>query len=71
MLSSEFVVIDNPLPADEQVCGIYLLNKNLFIYGNTSWVMYDMRGNREEEFSSAIDTNAWQILCNVISTNRA
>ncbi|KAH0810500.1 hypothetical protein GEV33_012289 [Tenebrio molitor] len=63
MLSSEFVIVDNPLPEGEPVCGIYLLNRNLFIYGIASWVMFDMRGNKEEEFASTLfDPKEWQIL---------
>lgn len=62
MLSSEFVVIDNPLPEEESVSGIFLLNKNLFIYGVGSWVCFDMRGNREEEFASPLEKNEWKIL---------
>lgn len=63
MLSSEFVIIDNPLPEGENVCGIFLLNRNLYIYGGSNWVQFDMRGNKEEEFSSTIDRKEWQILC--------
>ena len=63
MLSSEFVLTDNPLPEDQAVCGIYLLNRNLYIYGTSSWVKFDMRGNREDDFSATVDRTEWQILC--------
>lgn len=55
MLSSEFITIENPLPPDTAVTGIYLLNHNLFIFGESNWVKFDMRGNKEEEYSSPID----------------
>lgn len=62
MLSSEFVIVDNPLNGSRPVTGIYLLNHNLFIYGDDEWVKFDMRGNREEEFRAPIDVPDWPIL---------
>ncbi|XP_064214500.1 NACHT and WD repeat domain-containing protein 2 isoform X2 [Tribolium castaneum] len=62
MLSSEFVIVDNPLPEGENVCGIFLLNRSLYIYGGTTWVQFDMRGTKEEEFASTVDRKEWQIL---------
>lgn len=62
MLSSEFVVIENPFPEDEKVVGIYLLNRNLFVYGIKSWVQFDMRGNQEETRSTRVDSAEWPIL---------
>lgn len=61
MLSSEFVTIDNPLAADEQVRGVYLLNRQLFVYGTNTWVQFDMRGNQEEVFQSKLEAE-WLIL---------
>ncbi|XP_056633882.1 NACHT and WD repeat domain-containing protein 2 [Diorhabda sublineata] len=62
MLSSEFVVIDNPLPDQTAVTGIFLLNHNLYIYGKDTWIKYDMRGTRQEEYSSPLDMSDWDIL---------
>lgn len=61
MLSSEFLIIENPLPPDENVKGVYLLNRNLFIYGTNTWVQFDLRGNQEEVFQSKIAAE-WLIL---------
>lgn len=63
MLSSEFTIIDNPLLNEEPVRGVWLLNKNLFIHGDSSWVRFDMRGNKEEYFESGMDPTEWPILC--------
>ncbi|CAH1118502.1 unnamed protein product [Phaedon cochleariae] len=62
MLSSEFVIIDNPLPEGYTVTGIYLLNYNLFIFGNDKWARFDMRGNLEEEYNAPLDLTEWSIL---------
>ncbi|XP_030746594.1 NACHT and WD repeat domain-containing protein 2 [Sitophilus oryzae] len=62
MLSSEYVIVENPLEEDQTVIGIFLLNHNLYIYGNEAWVKYDMRGNREEDFVSPMKLEAWPIL---------
>lgn len=62
MLSSEFTVIDNPFEEDDRVCGSYLLNQNLFIYGTKTWVKYDLRGNLEEKFKNPYDATVWPIL---------
>ncbi|CAB0044685.1 unnamed protein product [Trichogramma brassicae] len=44
-LTSEFVIINNPLPNKENVCGVFLLNQSSFIYGKTGWCRFDLRGN--------------------------
>lgn len=44
MLSSEFIVFDNPLEEGENVVGVSLLNYSLFIYGSKNWARFDMRG---------------------------
>ncbi|KAJ8954195.1 hypothetical protein NQ318_005790 [Aromia moschata] len=62
MLSSEFVVINNPLPDGKGITGIYLLNYNLFVYGDDGWVKFDMRGNAEEQFFAPLDRTQWPIL---------
>jgi hypothetical protein len=36
-LTSEYVVLDNPLPDDQPVSGVFLLNTHLFVYGPASW----------------------------------
>lgn len=62
MLSSEFVIIENPLPGAEPVKGVYLLNRQLYVYGGNAWVRFDMRGNQEEVFESGMKAD-WVILC--------
>ena len=48
-LVSEFIVIDNPLEDNEIVQGICMLDTNLVIYGQTTWVYYDMSGKQQEK----------------------
>jgi hypothetical protein len=36
-LTSEHNTLDNPLPQQEPVAGVYLLNTHLFVYGTTHW----------------------------------
>uniref|UniRef100_A0A6P7FQL4 NACHT and WD repeat domain-containing protein 2 n=1 Tax=Diabrotica virgifera virgifera TaxID=50390 RepID=A0A6P7FQL4_DIAVI len=62
MLSSEFVTIDNPLLDESAVTGIYLLNHNLYIYGRDTWIKFDMRGTRQDEYRSPLDMSDWSIL---------
>lgn len=62
MLSSEYIVIDNPLSSGGTVTGIYLLNHNLFIYGEDRWVKFDMRGNKEDEYSAPLEKKDTPIL---------
>lgn len=69
MLSSEFTLIDNPLENDEHVKGVYLLNRNLYIYGNASWVRFDMRGTKEHHWRTNIDTEEWPVLCKILNIN--
>ncbi|XP_043470617.1 NACHT and WD repeat domain-containing protein 2 [Leptopilina heterotoma] len=61
-LTSEFVIIDNPLPNDEPVSGIYLMNQFVFIFGKSAWCRFDLRGNLLANFTSPEDTNQWSIL---------
>lgn len=61
MLSSEFVMVENPLPAEEHVKGVFLLNRQLYVYGTSCWVQFDMRGNQEEVFRSGMEVD-WPIL---------
>ncbi|XP_055685545.1 NACHT and WD repeat domain-containing protein 2 [Lutzomyia longipalpis] len=62
MLSSEFVIIDNPFEAKDQVTGVYLLNQNLFIHTKLKWARFDMRGNLQEKFDAVNVTEDWEIL---------
>lgn len=64
MLSSEFIIIENPLQAEEHVKGVYLLNRQLFVYGTHTWVQFDMRGNQEDTHTTQVDPIEWPILCN-------
>ena len=44
-LISEFIVIDNPLKEkNENVQGLCLLDTHLVIYGQYSWVVFNMAG---------------------------
>ncbi|GAB0097357.1 NACHT domain-containing protein [Sergentomyia squamirostris] len=62
MLSSEFVIIDNPFEATDQVTGVYLLNQNFFIHTKLKWARFDMRGNFQEKFDAVNVTEDWEIL---------
>ncbi|XP_059619516.1 NACHT and WD repeat domain-containing protein 2 [Phlebotomus argentipes] len=62
MLSSEFVIIDNPFEASDQVTGVFLLNQNLFIHTKLKWARFDMRGNLQEKFDAINVTDEWEIL---------
>ncbi|XP_014255655.1 NACHT and WD repeat domain-containing protein 2 isoform X2 [Cimex lectularius] len=61
-LSSEFVVIDNPLPEEEKVVGLCLLNAFLIIHGVGSWCRYNMRGQLLTKGSSPENQNEWPLL---------
>lgn len=63
MLSSEFVIIENPLDENHEVSGVFLLNRNLYIYGKKDWIKFDLHGNKEEHYSSSLKTSDWCILC--------
>ncbi|CAD7093198.1 unnamed protein product [Hermetia illucens] len=62
MLSSEFVVVDNPFEAGEPVTGVYLLNHSLFINTKLKWARFDMRGNLMEQSKAPPGTDNWEIL---------
>ncbi|CAB0008443.1 unnamed protein product, partial [Nesidiocoris tenuis] len=61
-LSSEFIIIDNPLPEEEQVVGLCLLNQFLFIHGTGNWCRFDMRGQLLERYTSPEDQLVWPLL---------
>ena len=48
-LVSEFVVIDSPLETTETVQGLGILDSTLVIYGQTTWVTFDMSGKQQEK----------------------
>ncbi|XP_046986255.1 NACHT and WD repeat domain-containing protein 2 [Schistocerca americana] len=48
MLTSEYVVIENPLPDDQPITAVFLLNAHLFILGPRKWCQFNMRGQMEE-----------------------
>ncbi|KAL1464453.1 hypothetical protein WDU94_004102 [Cyamophila willieti] len=48
-LTSEFVIIENPLSEGEVVVGVNLLNSHFFILGPSTWCQFDMRGNLENK----------------------
>lgn len=51
-LTSEYVIIDNPLQNEESVQGVFLLNAHLFIHGQRSWCRFNMRGELQERYNS-------------------
>ncbi|XP_015115878.1 NACHT and WD repeat domain-containing protein 2 [Diachasma alloeum] len=61
-LTSEFVIVDNPLPEEEPVCGVHLMNQFAFVWGRSGWCRFDLRGNLLSKHSSSEDPNQWQIL---------
>ncbi|KAI9580289.1 NACHT and WD repeat domain-containing protein 2 [Glossina fuscipes] len=64
MLSSEFVVIDNPFEEEDgSLSSLYLINQSLFISCKLKWARFDLRGNLVEiHIINADDTYAWEIL---------
>jgi len=64
-LTSEFVVIDNPLSNEDTVCGVHLMNQYVFIYGKLSWCKFDLRGNLLDTHTNPEDSNKWPILCKI------
>lgn len=62
MLTSEFFIIKNPLPDEEKIEGVYLINQYAFIYGTKNWFRYDLRGNLLSSYTNPEDTNQWLIL---------
>lgn len=61
-LTSEFVIISNPLPNEEPVYGVHLMNQFVFIYGRMGWCKFDLRGNLLGNFTTPEDSNQWPIL---------
>ncbi|KAK5645668.1 hypothetical protein RI129_004132 [Pyrocoelia pectoralis] len=61
-LTSEYTVVDNPLPEQDPVVGVDLLTYNLFVYGAKSWVQFDVRGNQQKVFHTPIEDENWHIL---------
>ncbi|XP_076230123.1 NACHT and WD repeat domain-containing protein 2 isoform X3 [Nomia melanderi] len=61
-LTSEFVTIDNPLPNEDPVCGVHLMNQYFFVYGKLGWCRFDLRGNLLETHTNPEDSNKWPIL---------
>lgn len=62
-LTSEFVIIDNPFPNQDPVCGIHLMNQFFFVYGKLGWYRFDLRGNLLDMHTNPEDSNKWPILC--------
>ncbi|XP_011338040.1 NACHT and WD repeat domain-containing protein 2 isoform X2 [Ooceraea biroi] len=61
-LTSEFVIIDNPLSNEDAVCGVHLMNQYAFIYGKLGWCRFDLRGNLLDTHTNPEDSNKWPIL---------
>jgi len=49
------------LPEGEGVCGVYLLNAHLYIYGQASWCRFSLRGVPEATGTSPEDPKQWKI----------
>ena len=47
-LISEYVIIDNPLGADDSVQGLVVLDTHLIIYGKFSWSLFTIAGKEVE-----------------------
>ncbi|CAH1405153.1 unnamed protein product [Nezara viridula] len=60
-LSSEYVVIDNPLPEGEEVAGLFLLNQHFFIHGSSNWCRFDMRGELIAKYTSMENPTEWPV----------
>ncbi|KAJ9592434.1 hypothetical protein L9F63_015850, partial [Diploptera punctata] len=61
-LTSEYNVMENPLPDEQPIRGVFLLNAHLFVYGPASWCRFNMRGQLDKTFSSPYDPEEWTIL---------
>ncbi|XP_015602008.1 NACHT and WD repeat domain-containing protein 2 isoform X2 [Cephus cinctus] len=61
-LTSEFVIINNPIPNEEPVYGVHLMNQYVFIFGRMGWCKFDLRGNLLGNYTSPEDSNQWPIL---------
>ncbi|XP_023701873.1 NACHT and WD repeat domain-containing protein 2 isoform X2 [Cryptotermes secundus] len=61
-LTSEHNILDNPLPQQEPVTGVYLLNTHLFVYGPGHWCRFNMRGQLEETCASPEDPSRGSLL---------
>ena len=48
-LVSEYLIIDSPLEANESVQGICMFDVSMVIYGQSSWVLFDMSGKQIEK----------------------
>lgn len=63
MLSSEFVIIENSFEADDNICGVFLLNHCFFAYSKVKFARYDMRGTLlETEEITDINKEEWELL---------
>ncbi|KDQ84119.1 Leucine-rich repeat and WD repeat-containing protein [Zootermopsis nevadensis] len=67
-LTSEYNIMENPLPEHEPIKGVYLLNAHLFVYGTGSWCQFNMRGQLERTYKSPEDPNRWPLLSMQFST---
>lgn len=63
MLSSEFVIIDNPFNEGDPVTGVFLLNQSLYINSKRKWARFDMRGKFLEQIEAPNVNEEWEILC--------
>ncbi|XP_066597814.1 NACHT and WD repeat domain-containing protein 2 isoform X2 [Prorops nasuta] len=61
-LTSEFVIIDNPLPNEDPVTGVHLTDHFASIYGKLGWSRFDLRGNLLDSHFNPEDSNQWPIL---------
>ncbi|KAK0175700.1 hypothetical protein PV327_009429 [Microctonus hyperodae] len=61
-LSSEFIVMNNPLSDEQSICGVHLMNQFVIVYGKNEWCRYDLRGNLVSRHLTPVDYNLWHIL---------
>ncbi|GLH07543.1 LOW QUALITY PROTEIN: Leucine-rich repeat and WD repeat-containing protein, partial [Gryllus bimaculatus] len=61
-LTSEFVIIENPMMGSEEVTGVFLLNAHLFLHGAGTCCRFNMRGELEDKFTSPVNPLEWPFL---------
>lgn len=47
----------------ENVIGVFLLNQNLIVYGPHTWVIFNMRAEKQQTHKSPMNPQEWPILC--------
>lgn len=47
----------------ENVIGVFLLNQHLIVYGPLTWVIFNMRAEKQQTHKSPMNPQEWPILC--------